>query len=104
MVVKGYDDRAGCGYVVRTGRDLAAMLPGAQAVRGGGITVLATPEIAASLRDVLERHPVTPLTSQEPEVPLTLDDRTLLAWLRHAIGGVLNVSSDPGPDPRIRPA
>ena len=103
MVVTGYDDRAGCGYVVSTGRDAAGALPGAQAVRHGGITVLATPEIAAALRDALTRHPVTPLSWQGPEVPLTLDDRTLLAWLRHAIGGVLTVAGDPGPDPRIRP-
>jgi hypothetical protein len=28
-------------------------------------------------------------------VPLTLDDATLLAWLRHDIGGVLTVSNGP---------
>jgi len=102
VVVTGYDDRHGCGYVVSTGRDIARALPGAHAVSHGGMTVMATPEVAATLRDALRTHPSTPLSWSGPEVPLTLDDRTLLAWLRHAVGGVLTVSGDPGPDPRVR--
>ncbi len=102
MVVTGYDDRNGCGYVVSTGRDVARALPGAQHVRHAGLTVAATPEVAATLRDALVRQPVAMLSWTGPEVPLTLDDRTLLAWLRHTVGGVLTVNGDPGPDPRLR--
>jgi hypothetical protein len=71
-------------------------------VRHAGVTVAATPEVAAALRDALARNPVAQLSWTGPEVPLTLDDRTLLAWLRHTVGGVLTVSGDPGPDPRLR--
>ncbi len=102
MVVTGYDDRHGCGYVVSTGADMPRALPGAVSVVHDGMTVLATPELAATLRDALRHRPLTLLSWSGPEVPLTLDDRTLLAWLRHTIGGVLMVTGDPGPDPRIR--
>ena len=102
MVVTGYDDRHGCGYVVSTGADMPRALPGALPVTHDGMTVLATPELAAALRDALRNRPTAALSWSGPEVPLTLDDRTLLAWLRHTIGGVLTVTSDPGPDPRVR--
>jgi hypothetical protein len=100
MVVTGYDDRTGCGYVLSTGAD-ATPTPGAQPVTHGGVTVLSTPELAATLRDALTYRPVALLTWNGPEVPLTLDDRTILAWLRYTIGGVLTVSGGPGPDPRV---
>jgi hypothetical protein len=102
MVITGYDDRHGCGYVVTTGPDMPRALPGTLPVAHDGVTVLATPELAATLRDALRHRPVTLLSWQGPEVPLTLDDRTLLAWLRFTIGGVLTVNGDPGPDPRVR--
>jgi hypothetical protein len=37
-----------------------------------------------------------------PTVPLTFDDNTLLAWLRHTLGGVLTVAGGPSADPRRR--
>lgn len=101
MVVSGFDDRTGCGYVVHTGADLDPMLPGGVAVTAGGITVQATPELAAALRDALTHRPEVVLTWSGPPVPLTLDDHTLLAWLRNTVGGVLTVRGDPGPDPRV---
>ncbi len=97
MVVTGYDDRNGCGYVMRTGSDTAAPTPGAQSVSHDGLTVHATPELAVSLRDALAHRPVALLSWSGPEVPLTLDDPTLLGWLRHTIGGVLTVSGGPPP-------
>ena len=103
MVVTGYDDRHGCGYVLSTGPDAAESAPGAQAVSHEGLIVLATPELATALRDALAHRPVARLSWTGPEVPLTLDDATLLGWLRHEIGGVLTVSDDPGPDPRLTP-
>ena len=102
MVVTGFDDRHGCGYVVSTGADMPRALPGTVAVTHDGVTVLATPELAARLRDALRHRPAAPLGWTGPEVPFALDDRTLLAWLRFTIGGVLTVSGDPGPDPRVR--
>jgi len=102
MVITGYDDRHGCGYVVTTCPDMPRALPGTLPVAHDGVTVLATPELAATLRDALRHRPMTLLSWQGPEVPLTLDDRTLLAWLRFTIGGVLTVNGDPGPDPRLR--
>lgn len=98
VVVTGYDDRTGCGYVLSTGPDVAAALPGAQMVGHDGVTVAATPELAAALRDALLNRPVALLSWTGPEVPLAFDDRTLLAWLRHTVGGVLTVSG--GPDSR----
>lgn len=102
MVVTGYDDRHGCGYVLSTGADATAPTPHTQAVTYGDVMVRATPELAVALRDALAHRPVALLGWSGPEVPLTLDDRTLLAWLRHTVGGVLTVSGDPGPDPRVR--
>ena len=102
MVVTGYDDRHGCGYVLSTGADMPRALPGASAVSHDGVTVLATPELATTLRDALRYRPLTLLSWSGPEVPLTLDDRTVLAWLRYTIGGVLTVNGDPCPDPRVR--
>jgi hypothetical protein len=102
MVVTGYDDRQGCGYVLSTGPDAAQTPPGSQAVRHDGVVVLATPELAAMLRDALAHRPTAMLSWSGPEVPLTLDDRTVLAWLTHTVGGVLTVNGGPGPDPRLR--
>lgn len=95
MVVTGYDDRFGCGYVLSTGPDVANAAPGSQRVSHLNLTVAATPELAASLRDALLNHPVAQLSLAGPAVPLTLDDRTVLGWLRHTIGGVLTVSNGP---------
>jgi hypothetical protein len=95
VVVTGYDDRHGCGYVLRTGADAADAAPQSVAVTHDGVTVRTTPELAALLRDALANHPVATLSWTGPEVPLTFDDRTLLAWLEHTIGGVLTVSGGP---------
>jgi hypothetical protein len=95
MVVTGYDDRQGCGYVLSTGPDAAEAAPGSQAVSHDGVIVLATPELAAALRDALAHRPVASMGWSGPQVPLTLDDRVLLGWLRHDIGGVLMVSGAP---------
>jgi hypothetical protein len=100
--VTGFDDRQGCGYVLRTGPHAAEHVPGTQQVRHDGIVVLATPELAAALRDALARDPVAQLGWGGPTVPLALDDATLLAWLRHDLGGVLTVSGGPPPDTRPR--
>lgn len=94
-MVTGYDDRQGCGYVLSTGSDAADAAPGAQAVSHEGIIVLATPELATALRDALAHRPTASLSWSGPQVPLTLDDQTLLAWLRHDIGGVLTVTNPP---------
>lgn len=101
MVVTGYDDRQGCGYVLTTGADAADTAPGVQAVSHDGVIVLATPELAATLRDALTHRPTAALSWSGPRVPLTLDDATVLAWLRHDVGGVLTVSGAPAPDPRL---
>jgi len=98
VVVTGYDDRYGCGYVLRTGRDVATAASGVQTVSHDGVSVLATPELAAALRDALARDPVAMLGWFGPKVPLTLDDATVLAWLRFTVGGVLTVAGAPGPD------
>jgi hypothetical protein len=95
MVVTGYDDRHGCGYVLSTGDDAARAAPGAQAVSHEGVIVMATPELAAALRDALVHRPTARLSLQGPEVPLTLDDATVLGWLRHSVGGVLTVTGAP---------
>ena len=104
MLVTGFDDRQGCGYVLRTGPHAAEPTPGTQPVRHNGVVVLATPELAAALRDALVRNPVAQLGWGGPVVPLTLDDATVLAWLRNTLGGVLTVAGGPPPDPRRRPA
>lgn len=100
MVVTGYDDRQGCGYVLCTGPDADSAEAGAQAVSNAGVSVMATPELAVSLRDALAHRPLARLSWSGPEVPLTLDDATVLCWLRYDVGGVLTVTGDPGPDPR----
>jgi hypothetical protein len=101
MVVTGFDDRFGCGYVLSTGADTATAAAGSEKVTHDGVTVHTTPELAAELRDALENRPTTLLSWSGPEVPLTLDDATVLAWLRHSVGGVLTVSGEPGVDPRL---
>ncbi len=98
MVVTGYDDRQGCGYVLRTGTDTAGAAPDAHAVSHEGVTVRATPGLAETLRDALAHRPTTRLSWSGPAVPLTLDDATVLAWLTHEVGGVLTVRGGPGPD------
>jgi hypothetical protein len=99
VVVTGFDERFGCGYVLCTGPDTAdaaaAVGSRAESVSHAGITVLATPELAATLRDALVRDPVALLGWSGPEVPLTLDDATVLAWLRYTVGGVLTVQRGP---------
>ena len=102
MLVTGFDDRQGCGYVLRTGPHAAEPAPGTQPVRHNGVVVLATPELAAALRDALVRNPVALLSWNGPSVPLTLEDTTVLAWLRHNLGGVLTVAGGPQADPRRR--
>jgi hypothetical protein len=99
MIVTGYDDRQGCGYVVRTGADAADGIPIGEEVRHGGVAVRATPELAAMLRDALRSRPTASLSWQGPRVPLTLEDGTLLAWLMHDVGGVLSVRGAPRPPP-----
>ncbi|MEJ3654323.1 hypothetical protein WEH80_15255 [Actinomycetes bacterium KLBMP 9759] len=101
MVVTGFDDRHGCGYVLRTGPDAAAPVPGARAVTHHGVTVLATPELAAALQDALVNNPTARLVWSGPPVQLTFDDVTLLGWLRHTVGGVLTVRGEPGTTARI---
>jgi hypothetical protein len=97
MIVTGYDDRQGCGYVLRTGADAAAAIPVGEEVTYEGITVRCTPELAAMLRDALLNRPTALLSWQGPRVPLTLDDSTILAWLMHDVGGVLSVRGAPRP-------
>lgn len=99
MIVTGYDDRQGCGYVLRTGADAADGIPIGEEVRHGGVAVRATPELAAMLRDALRSRPTALLSWQGPRVPLTLEDGTLLAWLMHDVGGVLSVRGAPHPPP-----
>ncbi|MGE3287869.1 MAG: hypothetical protein AB7J32_17485 [Pseudonocardia sp.] len=96
MVVTGFDERSGCGYVLRTGPDMAAD-PGASTVEHRGLRVAATAELAAMLRDALQRHPVVQVRWGGPEIPLTLDDPTMLTWLQQSVGGVLSVSGGPQP-------
>jgi hypothetical protein len=96
MIVTGYDDRQGCGYVLHTGADASAALTGEE-VGYDGVVVRATPELAALLRDALAHRPTALLSWQGPRVPLTLEDHTLLAWLTHDIGGVLSVRGGPRP-------
>ncbi|MCW0215188.1 MAG: hypothetical protein OJJ54_17670 [Pseudonocardia sp.] len=102
MLVTGYDDRTGQGYVVRTGADRSAPEPGTREVSHDGVTVLLTDGLALLLDDALAHRPVAQLSWFGPAVPLTLDDHTLLAWLNSTVGGVVTVSGDPGPDPRLK--
>jgi hypothetical protein len=99
MIVTGYDDRQGCGYVLRTGEDATGGLPVGEEISHDGIVVRATPELAALLRDALRNRPTALLSWQGPRVPLTLEDATLLAWLMHDVGGVLSVRGGPRPRP-----
>ena len=98
MIVTGYDDRQGCGYVLCTGPDADALPTGVD-VSHDGVVVRATPELAALLNDALLHRPTALLSWQGPRVPLALDDHTILAWLTHDIGGVLSVRTGPGPRP-----
>lgn len=100
MIVTGYDDRQGCGYVLSTGADAANGLPNGEVVNHDGVSVRATPELAAVLRDALANRPTALLGWQGPRVPLTLEDPTLLAWLTHDVGGVLSVRGGPAPHSR----
>jgi hypothetical protein len=99
MIVTGFDDRQGCGYVLCTGADTADPLQGGEELRHEGKTVRVTPELAAVLRDALANHPTALLGWQGPRVPLTFDDATLLAWLTHDVGGVISVRDPPPPHP-----
>jgi hypothetical protein len=99
VIVTGYDDRQGCGYVLRTGADATDGVPVGEEVSHAGIVVRATPELAAMLRDALRNRPTALLSWQGPRVPLTLEDATLLAWLMHDVGGVLSIRGGP----RARP-
>ena len=98
MIVTGYDDRQGCGYVLSTGTDMDS-LPSGVDVSHDGVVVRATPELAALLNDALLHRPTALLSWQGPRVPLTLDDHTLLACPTHDIGGVLSVRTAPRPRP-----
>lgn len=97
MIVTGYDDRQGCGYVLRTGADATDGTSATEGVHHGGLSVRATPELAALLRDALAHRPTALLTWQGPRVPLTLEDSTVLAWLTHDVGGVVSVRGGPRP-------
>ena len=55
MLVTGFDDRQGCGYVLRTGPHATEPTPGTVPVRHNGVVVLATPELAAALREMVAR-------------------------------------------------
>lgn len=96
MQVTGFDDRLGTGYVLSTGTHADEDVPGSRAVRHGGLTVRATDGLAAMLEDALAHRPTTRLSWSGPEVPLTLEDTTLLAWLRHDVGGIVTVAGEPG--------
>ncbi|MGD9989455.1 hypothetical protein [Pseudonocardia sp.] len=95
MLVTGFDDRTGCGYVLRTGPHTVDDGSGGTPVEDRGVTVLATPELAVALRDALAHHPVAMLGWSGPEVPLTLADDVLLGWLTHTVGGVVTVEGAP---------
>ncbi|GAA5138898.1 hypothetical protein [Pseudonocardia adelaidensis] len=99
MIVTGYDDRQGCGYVLRTGADATDGVPVGEEISYEGVVVRATPELAAMLRDALRDRPTALLSWQGPRVPLTLEDGVLLAWLMHDVGGVLSVRGAPRPPP-----
>lgn len=96
MQVTGFDDRLGTGYVLSTGPHADEDVPGSRTVCHGGVTVRATDGLAAMLEDALAHRPTTRLAWGGPEVPLALDDTTLLAWLRTDVGGVVTVAGEPG--------
>jgi hypothetical protein len=93
--VTGFDDRLGTGYVLSTGAHADEEVPGSRTVEHDGMTVRATEGLAAMLEDALAYRPTTRLGWGGPEVPLTLDDDTLLAWLRNDVGGVVAVAGGP---------
>lgn len=95
MQVTGFDDRLGCGYVLSTGAHAEEEVPGSRTVTHEGISVRATDGLAAALEDALAHRPVTRMGWSGPEVPLTLDDAVILAWLRHEVGGVVSVTDGP---------
>ncbi|MBP2366272.1 hypothetical protein [Pseudonocardia parietis] len=96
MQVTGFDDRLGTGYVVSTSPHADEDVPGSRTVRHDGVTIRATEGLAAMLEDALAHRPTTRLGWGGPEVPLTLEDATLLAWLRNDVGGVVTIVGDPG--------
>ncbi|MBC3193551.1 hypothetical protein H7X46_21055 [Pseudonocardia sp. C8] len=96
MQVTGFDDRSGTGYVLSTGTHADEDVPGSRVVHHDGVTIRATEGLAALLEDALAHRPTTQLAWGGPEVPLTLDDATLLAWLRNDVGGVVTVTGEPG--------
>ncbi|MEQ3548873.1 hypothetical protein WIS52_00190 [Pseudonocardia nematodicida] len=91
----GFDDRLGTGYVLSTGAHADEEVPGSRTVAHGGVTVRATDGLAALLEDALANRPTIVLEWGGPEVPLTLEDGTLLAWLRNDVGGVVAVAGEP---------
>ena len=95
MEVTGFDDRLGSGYVLSTGSHADDVVVGSRVVSHGGLSVRATDGLAVMLEDALAHRPVTPLSWTGPVVPLTLDDTTVLAWLRHVVGGVVSVNGGP---------
>lgn len=95
MEVTGFDDRLGSGYVLSTGAHADEVVAGSRVVTHDGISIRATDGLALMLEDALAHRPKTPLSWTGPEVPLTLDDTTVLAWLRHVVGGVVSVTGGP---------
>jgi hypothetical protein len=93
--VTGFDDRLGSGYVLSTGTHADEAVAGSRVVSHDGVSVRATDGLALMLEDALAHRPVTPLSWSGPEVPLTLDDTTVLAWLTHVVGGVVSVTGGP---------
>lgn len=92
MQVTGFDDRLGTGYVLSTGDHADDDVPGSRTVEHGGVTIRATDGLAVMLEDALAHRPTTRLEWGGPEVPLTLDDTTLLAWLQQDVGGIVTVA------------
>ena len=97
MLVTGFDDRQGCGYVLRTGSARHRARPGHAARASQRRRRAGHAELAAALRDALVRNPVASLGWNGPTVPLTLEDAAVLAWLRNNLGGVLTVAGGPRP-------
>lgn len=95
MQVTGFDDRLGSGYVLSTGAHAEEAVPGSRVVSHDGRSVRVTDGLAGMLEDALAHRPVTPMGWAGPEVPLTLDDPVILAWLRHVVGGVVSVTGGP---------
>lgn len=83
MLVTGFDDRDGCGYVLGTGSHGAAVGPTGVVVTHDGRSAVATVELAARLRYALAQD----------SCPQTLADPDLLRWLHEVVGGVLSVQT-----------